>query len=87
MAAKANAVGGERPHRQAGDLPSMRDETVCDELPPHLLKVPTGIVGTAIDADTHALTIDYDPLLITDCLLYTSPIPRDLSTSRMPSSA
>ena len=26
-------------------------------------------------------------LLITDCLLYTSPSPRDLSTSRMPSSA
>ena len=24
---------------------------------------------------------------ITDCLLYTSPSPRDLSTSRMPSSA
>ena len=30
--------------------------------------------------------IDYlDPFLI--CLLYTSPSPRDLSTSRMPSSA
>ena len=31
-----------------------------------------------------------DPLKITDetsCLLYTSPSPRDLSTSRMPSSA
>ena len=26
-------------------------------------------------------------LLITTCLLYTSPSPRDLSTSRMPSSA
>ena len=26
-------------------------------------------------------------LLSTDCLLYTSPSPRDLSTSRMPSSA
>ena len=25
--------------------------------------------------------------LVTDCLLYTSPSPRDLSTSRMPSSA
>ena len=24
---------------------------------------------------------------VTDCLLYTSPSPRDLSTSRMPSSA
>ena len=26
-------------------------------------------------------------MLIRDCLLYTSPSPRDLSTSRMPSSA
>ena len=32
---------------------------------------------------------EYFELLIayTDCLLYTSPSPRDLSTSRMPSSA
>ena len=28
-----------------------------------------------------------DAELIKDCLLYTSPSPRDLSTSRMPSSA
>jgi len=28
--------------------------------------VPTGIVRTAIDADTHALSIDYDPRLISD---------------------
>ena len=27
------------------------------------------------------------PLILTHCLLYTSPSPRDLSTSRMPSSA
>ena len=29
---------------------------------------------------------DYNPVHM-DCLLYTSPSPRDLSTSRMPSSA
>ena len=28
-----------------------------------------------------------EPILISSCLLYTSPSPRDLSTSRMPSSA
>ena len=66
MSVKANAGDGERPHRQADDLPLLRDETVCGGLPPHLAKVPTGIVGTAIDADTHALTIDYDPRLISD---------------------
>ena len=31
--------------------------------------------------------MEIDNLLIPDCLLYTSPSPRDLSTSRMPSSA
>ena len=66
MAAKAKAGDVERPHRQAGDLPSLKDETVCDGLPPHLLKAPTGIVGRAIDADNYALTIDYDPRLISD---------------------
>src|SRR5271167_565165 len=66
MAAKANAGDVKRSHRQADDLPSLKDETVCDGVPPGLLKAPTGIVGTAIDADNHALTIDYDPRLISD---------------------
>ena len=35
--------------------------------------------------DTQVLS--YDEGLLTICLLYTSPSPRDLSTSRMPSSA
>jgi Zn2+/Cd2+-exporting ATPase len=65
MAVKANAGDGERLHRQADDLRSLNDETVC-ELPPHLLNVPESIVRTAIDADTHALTIDYDPRAISD---------------------
>ena len=30
---------------------------------------------------------DFFPLTVNYCLLYTSPSPRDLSTSRMPSSA
>ena len=30
---------------------------------------------------------DFDSVLYITCLLYTSPSPRDLSTSRMPSSA
>ena len=37
---------------------------------------------------TERLTLKHDrPVLCVDCLLYTSPSPRDLSTSRMPSSA
>ena len=41
-----------------------------------ILKGDTG--GFAVDRFTHCLQT---------CLLYTSPSPRDLSTSRMPSSA
>ena len=36
-----------------------------------------------VDCDDIRLKIDK----VLDCLLYTSPSPRDLSTSRMPSSA
>ena len=39
--------------------------------------------GDQIKCHKHAKQYDYDE----DCLLYTSPSPRDLSTSRMPSSA
>ena len=37
------------------------------------------------DAPKQAMKSQHD--LYWDCLLYTSPSPRDLSTSRMPSSA
>ena len=37
------------------------------------------VVDCAIQEDAHAVALT--------CLLYTSPSPRDLSTSRMPSSA
>ena len=53
------------------------------------------IVGLAMIAGVAILWLLQDPnqykadiqQLINDCLLYTSPSPRDLSTSRMPSSA
>ena len=49
-------------------------------------------VGYAIrfeDCTSKDTVIKYmtDGMLLRDCLLYTSPSPRDLSTSRMPSSA
>ena len=61
---------------------------------------PSGLLGEDHDPETHLIPLalltalgkrkqlyifgtDYD----TPCLLYTSPSPRDLSTSRMPSSA
>ena len=39
------------------------------------------------DNDMRKVDIDYFHELVHNCLLYTSPSPRDLSTSRMPSSA
>ena len=41
-----------------------------------------GIQTVAIHSD-----VDSDSMHVRFCLLYTSPSPRDLSTSRMPSSA
>ena len=49
MPVKAKAGDDEKPQRQANGSPSIMDETVCGGLPPHLLKVPEGIVATAID--------------------------------------
>ena len=47
------------------------DQTAFSSLPP----------GTAVNLEQLL------QMLINNCLLYTSPSPRDLSTSRMPSSA
>ena len=46
---------------------------------------PTGITTDFTFASGY--TIGYLELYLNGCLLYTSPSPRDLSTSRMPSSA
>ena len=40
-----------------------------------------------VDLEIYAFTDLGMKVAINDCLLYTSPSPRDLSTSRMPSSA
>ena len=39
------------------------------------------------DAINKITVIKFDLIVLDICLLYTSPSPRDLSTSRMPSSA
>ena len=52
--------------------------------------VVTRIKVALLDVDPSALDIvpeEYDPALLTSCLLYTSPSPRDMRRSRMPSSA
>ena len=48
-----------------------------------------GLIGAAITATAGSSSIFHGGIIAyhNDCLLYTSPSPRDLSTSRMPSSA
>eukprot|EP00831_Metopus_contortus_P061375 TRINITY_DN5322_c0_g1_i3.p3 TRINITY_DN5322_c0_g1~~TRINITY_DN5322_c0_g1_i3.p3 ORF type:complete len:101 (-),score=26.52 TRINITY_DN5322_c0_g1_i3:139-441(-) len=45
------------------------------------------IMNTGAREDNHGVVRGHAYTLIKVCLLYTSPSPRDLSTSRMPSSA
>ena len=57
-----------------------------------VLTYPGGQIATYKDGvemvvrGAHFISVE-DPSYIGDCLLYTSPSPRDLSTPRMPSSA
>ena len=46
-----------------------------------------GVFRVLINRGTYNTTTDQSNALFDTCLLYTSPSPRDLSTSRMPSSA
>ena len=45
------------------------------------------IWGRALSSQMETAKFDRNTITITTCLLYTSPSPRDLSTSRMPCSA
>ena len=48
---------------------------------------PTHLEGKYALEERVLQTVDGEPKRVQCCLLYTSPSPRDLSTSRMPSSA
>ena len=47
------------------------------------------VVRCSEDVESTSILVNYEDLVkdMNSCLLYTSPSPRDLSTSRMPSSA
>ena len=62
---------------------------ILEHVHPHTLVInnPTNVRNTPEKLFVTHFENVMPPTLITSCLLYTSPSPRDLSTSRMPSSA
>ena len=71
-----------------GEMNMDKETRIADVKHPKVLSVPKVgdvIIGTvaAVMSSMIAVTIEY----INGCLLYTSPSPRDISGSRMPSSA
>ena len=71
-----------------GDTVAVDQPMVEVETAKALVEVPSPYAGTVLTLHgAEGETMDVGSPLITICLLYTSPSPRDLSTSRMPSSA
>ena len=54
---------------------------------PEVLEVMAGAARIMVNVEELNRKAGEDIARLTGCLLYTSPSPRDLSTSRMPSSA
>ena len=61
--------------------------TSNDYFPPEVPALPSFKLHKFVSEKIVESNIDYRTGVIYTCLLYTSPSPRDLSTSRMPSSA
>ena len=82
-------VAGLNPHAGEGGAMGREEITVITPVIEHLREDGIDVVGPR-SADTmfhDAARASYDAAICMYCLLYTSPSPRDLSTSRMPSSA
>ena len=63
-----------------------------DNLTPHIGAEIDGVdlskdLSNEQFSEIYQAWLDWKVIVFRDCLLYTSPSPRDLSTSRMPSSA
>jgi len=85
----ANAAGSSAVQTSSSSDPtSINVLAGVDFSPPHLL-IPSATGFPPLGAAPGAVgNPGYSPLVeLSSCLLYTSPSPRDLSTSRMPSSA
>ena len=82
----------EKSVRTVSEASSLADEVTCllSEAGFRLTKWMSNsreVLSKIPDADRAKPTLDLDLENLPVCLLYTSPSPRDLSTSRMPSSA
>ena len=76
----AKILAGELPaHKVYEDEHSFAFMDLMPQAPGHTLVIPKHPAEDLFDVPANALAHT--------CLLYTSPSPRDLSTSRMPSSA
>ena len=78
---KTSSAPDEKKKSEENETTENNDETE-DEFNPTLAAMESEIKPKVLET-VNTLTKDYSKL----CLLYTSPSPRDLSTSRMPSSA
>ena len=71
----------------------MEEEEIVNPIPQdeslplvHLIHTG-GTIASKVDYKTGAVSARFEPDELLDCLLYTSPSPRDYAASRMPSSA
>ena len=67
--------------------PEATAEIVMPESPVRSLVLDPPVADPGVESDLSLRPVANALLLLLLCLLYTSPSPRDLSTSRMPSSA
>ena len=67
------------------DLPDFENSPGCG-MPPSIELDPNNVMAAIIDSQVFSW-LAFKSAQLENCLLYTSPSPRDLSTSRMPSSA
>ena len=69
---------------------SIKELSIVIESEPELSQVTEDTLGTGNNAESNTAEKEhFGPLIVIckDCLLYTSPSPRDRQKSRMPSSA
>ena len=74
----------ETPEELSNMLSSLGLEAECDN---QFGDIKDVVIGEVISVSDHPNADRLNVCMVSDCLLYTSPSPRDLSTSRMPSSA